>query len=165
MNHSQDRIDFESYVAKNIAPDLADSPGIPVVLLTCMDYRYPYRILNAMDSQGLRGKYDQLILAGAALGVMHREAWRTTFWDQLEFAIDHHGVRQLIIVEHRDCGAYREFLGITPDDPAKEKQAHMEQCWEAIRITREKFPKLEQFRCLLLPIETIEEMPPEPVSR
>jgi len=128
-----------------------------------MDSRYPYRILNAMDSQGLRGKYDQLILAGAGLGVTHKQEWQITFFDQLEFAIEHHQVTQLIIVEHRDCGAYREFLGITPDDPVKERQAHIEQCWEAVRVTREKFPKLEQFRCLLLPIETIEELPPEPV--
>jgi carbonic anhydrase len=163
MNHSQDQIDFESYVDRNIAPSVVDSPGTPVLLLTCMDYRYPHRIVNAMDSQGLRGKYDHLILAGAALGVMHQDEWRITFFDQLRFAIEHHQVTQLIIVEHRDCGAYREFLGITPDDPFKERQAHIEQCWEAVRITREEFPELKEVRCLLLPIETIEELPAEPL--
>src|SRR2546429_352262 len=132
MNHSQDQIDFESYVARNIAPGVADSPGIPVLLLTCMDSRYPHRILNTMDSEGLRGKYDHLVLAGAGLGVTHKQEWQITFFDQLEFAIEHHQVTQLIIVEHRDCGAYREFLGITPDDPVKERQAHIEQCWEAV---------------------------------
>ncbi len=163
MEFSQDQIDFESYVAKKIAPSVADSPGIPVLVLTCMDYRYPNRIVNAMDSAGLRGKYDHLVLAGASLGVMHKDEWRITFFDQLRFAIEHHHVTQLIIVEHRDCGAYREFLGVTPDDPMKERQAHIEQCWEAVRVTREEFSELKEFRCLLLPIETTEELPVEPV--
>jgi carbonic anhydrase len=126
-----------------------------------MDYRYPHRVVNTMDSSGLRGKYDQLILAGAGLGVVHKHEWQTTFFDQLRFAIKHHHVTQLIILEHRDCGAYREFLGITPDDPAKERQAHIEQSSKAIKITLAAFSELEKVRCLLLPIETIEELPVE----
>jgi carbonic anhydrase len=161
MNYSQDQIDFESYVVREIAPQVVNSPGVPLLLLTCMDYRYPHMIVSTMDASGLRGKYDQLILAGAGLGVNHTEAWQTTFFDQLRFAIKHHHVRQLMILEHRDCGAYREFLGITPDDPAKERQAHIEQSSKAIRATLAEFPELESARSLLLPIESIEELPLE----
>ena len=161
MNHSQDKTDFESYVVGKIAPDVVDSTGIPVLLLTCMDYRYPHAILNTMDSAGLRGKYDQLVLAGAGLGVVHKPEWQITFFDPLRFAIEHHHVTQLIILEHRDCGAYREFLGITPDDPEKERQAHIEQSSKAIRVTLAEFPELKKARSLLLPIETVEELPVE----
>jgi carbonic anhydrase len=126
-----------------------------------MDHRYPNRIVNTMDSAGLRGKYDHLVLAGAGYGVVHKREWQTTFFDQLRFAIDHHQVKELIILEHRDCGAYREFLGVTPDDPVKERQAHIEQASKAVKITLATFSKLEKAICLLLPNETIEELPLE----
>jgi carbonic anhydrase len=157
MNSLHPLMDFDSYMA-GIAQDIMKSPGIPVLLLTCMDYRYQHRIINTMDSLGLRGKYDHLILAGAGLGINHKEEWRETFFDQLKFAMEHHSVTQLIILEHRDCGAYREFLGITPDNPAKEKEAHLGQALAAIKATRAACPKLTKLSCLLLPIEKVEEL-------
>jgi carbonic anhydrase len=113
-----------------------------------------------MDSLGLRGKYDQLILAGASLGVIHKEEWQTTFFDQLGFAIKEHHVSQVLILDHRDCGAYKHFLTppVTPDDPEKEKEAHVEIAKEAIKCIRAKFPQLTAVRCLLLPIEDVEEL-------
>jgi carbonic anhydrase len=112
-----------------------------------------------MDSLGMRGKYDQLILAGASLGVVLNEGWRHTFMDQLEFAIEHHHVSQVLILDHRDCGAYKHFLGVTPDDPAKEKQAHDEKAQEAAQEIVVRFPVLSgKVRALLLPIETAEEL-------
>jgi len=117
-----------------------------------------------MDSEGLRGKYDQLILAGASLGVVHKREWQITFLDQLGFAIQEHGVSQVLILDHRDCGAYKKFLDppVTPDDPKKEKEAHIEICERAIEVIRGKFPQLTKVRCLLLPIETVEELVTSP---
>jgi carbonic anhydrase len=113
-----------------------------------------------MDSLGLRGKYDQLILAGASLGVIHRQEWQTTFFDQLDFAIKEHGVSQVLILDHRDCGAYKKFLNppVTPDDPQKEKEAHIDMCNRAVGVIRSRFPQLKAVRCLLLPIENVEEL-------
>ena len=160
MKSKQDRIDFESYVSRQIAPEISKAAGVPLLLLTCMDSRYPHRIIDTMDASGLRGKYDQLILAGASLGVVHKEAWQITFLDQLGFAIKEHGVSQVLILDHRDCGAYKKFLDppVTPDDPKKEKEAHIRICKQAIRVIRRKFPQLTKVRCLLLPIEAVEEL-------
>lgn len=159
MSSKKDQIDLHSYLSKYSAAETIDAPGIPILLLTCMDSRYPHRIIDTMDSLGLRGKYDQLILAGASLGVVHKKAWQNTFLDQLEFAIKHHRVSQIFILDHRDCGAYKYFLDITPDDPAKEKQAHLEKSQEAAKVIIRKFSQLRgNVRCLLLPIETMEEL-------
>jgi len=159
VKSKEDRIDLESYLSEHIADEAIRSPGVPILMLSCMDSRYPHRILDTMDSLGLRGKYDQLILAGASLGVVHKEEWRNTFMDQLEFAIEHHHVSQVLILDHRDCGAYKYFLGITPDDPAKEKQAHVEKCEDAAREIHVRFAELSgKVRALLLPIETVEEL-------
>src|SRR6266403_4447298 len=103
----QDQIDFESYVSEQIAPRLSKAAKVPLLMLTCMDSRYPHRTIQTMDSMGLRGKYDQLILAGASLGVVHSEQWRNTFLDHLGFAITEHGVKDVLIGDHRDCGAYK----------------------------------------------------------
>src|SRR5258708_21164671 len=102
----QDQIDFESYVSEQIAPRLSKAANVPLLMLTCMDSRYPHRIIQTMDSRGLRGKYDQLILAGASLGIVHKRAWRTTFLDQLGFAIKEPGVHVGMILDHLDCRSY-----------------------------------------------------------
>jgi carbonic anhydrase len=159
MNSKEDRMHFESYLSEHIAAEAIRAPGVPLLMLSCMDSRYPQRILDTMDSLGLRGKYDQLILAGASLGIVHKEEWRNTFMDQLHFAIEHHHVSQILILDHRDCGAYKYFLGVTPDDPAKEKQAHVEKCQEAAREIIVRFPELHgKVHALLLPIETVEQL-------
>jgi len=160
MKAKPDSSDFESYVSQHIVSEINAAAGVPLLLLQCMDSRYPQRTLQTMDSLGLRGKYDQLILAGASLGVIHRPEWQTTFFDQLAFAIKEHGVSQVLILDHRDCGAYKHFLKppVTPDDPKKEKKAHVKISKKAIKVIRAKFPQLTAVRCLLLPIEDIEEL-------
>ena len=156
----QDQIDFESYVSEQIAPRLSKAANVPLLMLTCMDSRYPHRIIQTMDSKGLRGKYDQLILAGASLGIVHKREWRTTFLDQLGFAIKEHGVKEVMILDHRDCGAYKKLLvpGVGPEDPKKEKKEHTRICKQAIGLITKKFKQIEEVHCLLLPIETVEKL-------
>src|SRR5262252_582370 len=117
MNSKDDRTDLESYLSEHCVAEAKSSAGVPLLMLACMDSRYPQRILETMDSLGLRGKYDQLILAGASLGVVHKREWQQTFMDQLGFALEHHHVSEVFILDHRDCGAYKYFLGVTPDNP------------------------------------------------
>jgi len=155
----QDQIDFESYVSQHIIPKIGKAANVPLLLLQCMDSRYPHRTIQTMDSMGLRGKYDQLILAGASLGVVHSEQWRNTFLDHLGFAITEHGVKEVLILDHRDCGAYKKLLvpPVFADNPKDEKDAHIKISWEAIGFIVGRFPKLKgHIECLLLPIETIE---------
>ena len=163
MKSKRDQVDFESYLSRHIVPKASKAAGVPLLLLQCMDSRYPHRTIQTMDSMGLRGKYDQLILAGASLGVIHKPEWQTTFFDQLGFAITEHQVSQVLILDHRDCGAYKKFLDppVTPDDPKEEKEAHIKICKRAIAAIHKKFSGLP-VRCLLLPIETVEELVTSP---
>lgn len=164
MKSKQDVIDLDLYVSRHIVPEIGKAAGVPLLVLSCMDSRYPHRTIQILDSKGLRGKYDQLILAGASLGVVHKRQWQVTFFDQLGFAIKEHGVSQVLILDHRDCGAYKKFLDppVTPDNPKKEKEAHIKICKRAIKVIRGKFPQLTKVRCLLLPIETVEELVTSP---
>src|SRR5579862_9563544 len=44
------------------------APGTDALLLNCIDYRLTAATTQYMTKQGMAGKYDQFILAGAALG-------------------------------------------------------------------------------------------------
>ncbi len=41
MKSKQDSTDFESYVSQHIVSEISDAAGVPLLLLQCMDSRYP----------------------------------------------------------------------------------------------------------------------------
>ena len=86
---------------------------VDVVLLSCMDYRLMDEMAAYMDKRGLKDGYDHLILAGASLGALvdAKPYWGRTFWQHLDVAISLHKVKKVMVIDHRDCGAYRVFLG------------------------------------------------------
>lgn len=92
-----------------------------------MDYRLTDDIVRYMDGRGMTDKYDHVVLAGASLGALTNKftEWGKTFRDHLHVAIDLHQIHQVIILDHRDCGAYKTILGEDfAKDPAKETQVH-----------------------------------------
>ena len=118
-----------------------------VLLLTCMDFRFFVTISELMKGV----KYDHVILAGAALGavVPEREYWHRTFFDHLDLARDLHQVPAVLVMEHRDCGAYGpKGFGLLPAKPTpeEERQAHYDQVAEL----RKEIPLFLGFTALLL---------------
>jgi hypothetical protein len=105
----------------------------PVLLLSCMDLRCMDEIVQFMDHDGLTNRYDHVILAGAALGATGVSGkyphWSDTFDNHLKIAYDLHHIKDVYILEHRDCGAYAEFLGrkgsFEYDDSAIETATHL----------------------------------------
>lgn len=83
------------------------------LLLSCMDYRLVDATARYMAARGLKNKYDHVILAGASLGATTDKYpdWTKTFWEHLDAAIQLHGIHKVIVVDHRDCGAYKLILG------------------------------------------------------
>jgi carbonic anhydrase len=99
-----------------------------------------------MDGRGMTNNYDHIGLAGAALGALNaaRMRWRDTFWQHLDVAIELHHIRKVIVLDHRDCGAYRTFLGEAAVAEASVEIAthrdHLQTLERAIRI---RHPRLE----------------------
>ncbi len=93
------------------APDA--SHQTEALVLNCMDYRLITPVADYLAARGLRGKYDQIVLAGGAIGVMADEtnAWAETFWQHVKLARNLHGIRKIIVIDHRDCGACKAFVG------------------------------------------------------
>jgi carbonic anhydrase len=127
-------------------PEARAAGGTEALLLSCMDFRLMDEIERYMSGRGLRDKYDHVILAGASLGAITEEypAWNQTFWEHLDIAIKLHNIREVIVMDHRDCGAYKVILGAEhTKDPNVERDTHAAHLKKLKGMINEKFPKLE----------------------
>ena len=127
-------------------PEARSAGATDVFLLTCMDFRLMNDIERYMAGRGLRDKYDHVILAGASLGAVTDKfpAWNKTFWEHLDIAIELHNIHTVMIMDHRDCGAYKVVLGEAhTKDPKTEKDTHSAQLKMLKGMINQKFPKLK----------------------
>ena len=119
---------------------------VDVLMLSCMDYRLMDELAAYMDSRGLKDGYDHLILAGASLGALvdKKPDWGRAFWQHLDVAISLHKIKKVMVVDHKDCGAYRVFLGeAAVATPALELAAHTRYLRRLKAQIAAKHPKLE----------------------
>ena len=87
-----------------------------------------------------------ILCAGAALGAITDKfpAWNQTFWQHLDVAIKLHNVHTVMVMDHRDCGAYKVVLGEDfGKDPARETAAHTVQLQSLRRMIVDKYPKMK----------------------
>ncbi|HEV7279539.1 MAG TPA: hypothetical protein VGN57_04940 [Pirellulaceae bacterium] len=151
---------------KSLLPKKKGDEHAEALLLTCIDFRFFGLIAQHMESMGFDGKYDHFILAGAALGAcldfndahlpapipperqcepfLPRLHWQQVFLEHLQIATDLHAtIDRVIIIEHRDCGAYKVFKqpgGYAT--PAEELAAHKEQAEKLEQIIQRHAPHL-----------------------
>ena len=127
-------------------PEARAAGGTDALLLSCMDYRLIADIQRYMSGRGMRDKYDHVILAGASLGAITDKypAWNKTFWEHLDIAIKLHNIHSVIVMDHRDCGAYKVILGAEhAKTPNVEKNTHAAQLKKLKGMISEKYPKLK----------------------
>jgi carbonic anhydrase len=117
--------------------------GTDTLLLSCMDYRLMGKIAAFMDGRGLEANYDHVVLAGASIGVATeaKPDWRRTFWEHLAVARDLHHVSRLMVIDHRDCGAYKLILKKDLTGEA-EYAAHAEMLHRLRQLVADRYPKL-----------------------
>jgi len=138
--------------ATPVAAEPSMAGGTDALLLSCMDYRLTDEIADYMQNHlHMKKKYDYVILAGASLGVNNTKYpnWGKTFWEHLDTAIALHSIHEVIIIDHRNCGAYKLLLG--KDFPAdsndaqlkEETAVHKQQLDMLAKAIHEKHPNLE----------------------
>jgi carbonic anhydrase len=116
------------------------------LLLSCIDYRLVDHTQRYMVEHGLKDKYDYVILAGASLGAITDKYpdWNKSFWDHLGLAIKLHSIHRVMIMDHRDCGAYQLILGEgCCDTREKETEAHRTQLKNLDRAIKKRYAELE----------------------
>jgi carbonic anhydrase len=129
-----------------LIPEARAAGATDALLLSCMDFRLMDDIERYMSGRKLRDKYDHVVLAGASLGAITDKypAWNKTFWEHLDIAIKLHNIHTVIVMDHRDCGAYKVILG--PEhakDPKTEKETHATQLKKLKAQIVQKYPKLK----------------------
>jgi hypothetical protein len=130
-----------------LAPGVSRAGGhTEMLLLTCMDFRLTGAVDNYMEARGLAGKFDHVILAGASLGALNDRfpAWAEVFWAHLDLAIQLHDVHRVMIIDHRDCGAYKMILGeATVKDADTELKTHVKQLYALRSAIQARKPGME----------------------
>lgn len=124
-------------------PDGYVIPKKNILLFTCIDLRLMDEIVHFMEYDNLTNRYDQFTLAGASLTTQvnknlkdfkstalkdynHFAAWQTSFHHHVVIAKKLHKIKDVYIIEHQDCGAYKEFLNNGEyDNDAEERKAHL----------------------------------------
>jgi carbonic anhydrase len=114
------------------------APRKNVLLLSCMDLRLIDDIVRFMEADNLSNRYDQLVFAGAAFGVIQQthKSWRDAFFDHLDIAVELHDIHDVYIMEHRNCGAYAKILGSegefddSPEGQEREEIVHRKYAFQ-----------------------------------
>jgi len=115
------------------------------MVLSCIDYRFiDTTMFHSEQNPRLSQKYDYTTLAGASLGFNQNKykCWKNTFIELLELAIELHHIKQLIVFDHMDCGAYQLFYPDITLDTEEERLLHIKNIKEFICKLQKKFPKL-----------------------
>ncbi len=114
-------------------------------LVSCIDPRLTDDTTFLQAALGRTDRYSEMRIAGAALAAVDtaRPAWGTALWENLDASIALHGVRKVIFINHRDCGAMNLWAGRNlQDDPAEELRIHGDVLREAAARVRQRHPNL-----------------------
>ncbi len=115
--HSLSRRSFGGIVAAGLAysivPAKAAAHAADALVVTCMDYRLVDDATKFFDGLKLTNRYDQISMAGATLAATSPKlaSMNAVFWEHIGLAKQLHGITKVIMVDPRDCGAYRLVLG------------------------------------------------------
>ncbi len=113
----------------------AHAATVTALAVTCIDYRLVDDAVRFFDSQKLTKDYDQVSLAGAALAAVSDKfpSSNAAFWDHIGIAKQLHHIRKVIVVDHRDCGAYKVAFGKDYKADAVGETAQHKQVMEQVK--------------------------------
>jgi carbonic anhydrase len=94
-------------------PIAARAAEVEALAITCIDYRLVDDIAPFLAKESLTHNCDQVALAGASLaGVSPKfPSSNAAVWDHVAIAKQLHHIRKVVVIDHRDCGAYKVAFG------------------------------------------------------
>ncbi len=110
-----------------MTPAAPDTSKADAFVLSCIDPRLVDDVTQLLATMGRTNRYSEMRIAGAALAAVDeaRPGWNTAVWDNLAASRQLHGVRRVIIINHRDCGAMNLWAGRNlAQDPVEEQRQH-----------------------------------------
>lgn len=130
---------------------LKEDHNAEVLLLTCIDFRFFDEVEECIKAKGLGGKFDHVIVAGAELGPVidfppdPKLHWQQFFLEHLQLSRQLHCIKKVLVLGHRDCGAYKKFKLLPEDnvDPETERLTHELQARKLANLISVHQPGLE----------------------
>ena len=115
------------------------------MVLSCIDPRFQDLVHNHLKKKKLSGKYSAFTISGAAVGVTHNKfkKWHKTLYDNLATSIKLHKIENLIVINHKDCGAAKIANGKKEFNTVNEKIIHENSFLKLKKKIKKKFPKLK----------------------
>ena len=97
----------------SLLPMPVQAKDVTALAITCIDYRLVDDTVRFFHTRQLFRDYDQVSVAGASLAGVSPQflSSNAAFWDHVGIAKQLHNIRKLIVVDHRDCGAYKVAFG------------------------------------------------------
>lgn len=111
----------------SLLPGVARAAQIEALAVTCIDYRF-YNKDTAFVANDLElfRQADNVALAGASLAGVSKMFAKSVpaFWEQVGIAKTLHHINKVVLIDHRECGAYNAEFGV-PKDEAEETAQHV----------------------------------------
>ena len=152
-------VPFEESVKKDqfIIPvsksDLKQMKDASTLLISCVDFRLRHETERLMRTKlHLQDDYDEVAMPGASLALTQtgHPHWKQTLEDIVGLVEKLHNIKRIILLDHRDCGAYKLIKG---GDYSKSKDAetesHKETLLKAKQVLEKKFPNLKVYTMLM----------------
>ena len=97
----------------SLLPQAAEAAPVTALAITCIDYRLVDDAVRFFNRRHMTLDYDLVSLAGASLAAVSDKfpSSNAAFWDHVGIAKQLHQVKKVIVVDHRDCGAFKVAYG------------------------------------------------------
>lgn len=112
------------------------------LLLHCFDFRFVHDLLHYMKAHGLDRNYDDVGVAGSVKSLVDPKepSDREFVLRQIETSKRLHGITDIYLANHLDCGAYGGKEAFADEQAEREK--HVRDLKAAEKIVRDKWPEL-----------------------
>ncbi len=93
------------------------------LVIVCMDFRFHSAIRDFLVSLGIKDDYDLVSLAGVTKDLVDNDAaGREIILKQIKTSKQLHGIREVYLIHHMDCGGYGGHAAFADETAEKEKQ-------------------------------------------
>lgn len=121
------------------------------LVITCMDFRLIDDAVYFLDSKGYNNNYDEFILAGASLGYNQTKynSWKKTADEHIYLSKKLHDIKDIIVIDHMDCGAYKMFYNKTKIPREEEINLHKKNFQTFKYLIKQSYPELKVLTYLM----------------
>ncbi len=134
-------------------------PTATTLLISCVDFRLRDETEKLMNKIGLLDQYDEVAIPGASLAVIGEKHphWAATAKDIIGLLKTLHDIKQVVILDHKDCGAYKLNFG-AKRMATEEMATHKEVMLQATKEIQKAFPKLKIYALIMSIDGTVENL-------